>query len=910
MVVSDRSPQPGAFTLQRSDTTLMTIRKQLILCGMTAALCYLSGPLVLAQTATRTARKPAPEPLDRFPEPSVVDPGVVTTRQALTPAGQQMVFQGRVHGVAFGASSNVLYTLSAGPKGALVHKLDWRTNRIVETVEAGVTPGVQAIAFDAASGAPVIAGLSTTKTANGKKTVIRLVTISGGSAHEQAGDLGENFVGGIALKDGGTRALVALTYNDELGIVDRSSGAITRIRTGIAPFGVIVNTDQTVAYVSNWGGRFARKGDRTSPTGEAPDADAVVVDERGIAASGTVARVDLKSNQVTNTIEVGRHPTAMALDETRGRLYVANSNSDSISVIDTKRNAVTGTITIQPFERKVPGVAPEALVLSKDRQRLYAACAGLNAVAVINVRTAPARIEGLIPTGWYPNHIALSPDGDHLAVSTLLGVGSGTPAGQMNARVRYVHAYRGTLHVIRIPDADQLAGFSTAVAENNRVRLSATLKAQLPVAPPVASSTAKPRPVPLRAGDPSPIKHIVYVIKENRSYDQFFGDLPKGNGDPSLHLAGDDIIPNQRKLVTDFVLLDNFYANGGNSADGHQWVTQAAETDYVYWHGYQGRSYPKNGNDPIAFANSGFLWDNALLRNRTVEDFGEFAGVLDGMDRMKLLEEYKNGEQFINRFHTVAPIAPLNKHLIKDYPNYSLRVPDVVRARIFLRHIKRWEAAGKMPNLVLLQLPSDHTIGATPGVSTPKACWADNDLALGQVVEGLTHSSFWKNMLILVVEDDAQAGLDHVDGHRTVALAISPYIRRGAVDSTFYSQVSFIKTIEQILGLPAMGLFDLIANDLRNAFETTPDYTPYTAQVPRQSIYETNPPVKALHGAARTAAIESLKMDFTDPDAAPTGKVNRFIWATFNGFHVPYPAAKQGAFLPPAPDDHDDDDVE
>jgi len=528
---------------------------------------------------------------------------------------------------------------------------------------------------------------------------------------------------------------------------------------------------------------------------------------------------------------VGLHPTSLALDEQRQRLYVTNSNSDSVSVVDARTNAVIENIAIQPFDRKVAGAAPEALVLSKDGQHLYVACAGLNAVAVISLRAA-GRVEGLIPTAWYPNHIALSPDGKYLAVSTMLGVGSGWREGQ-DQHKRYAHANRGTLHVIPIPDAAQLAGYSTAVAENSRLRLRSDVSARAANVDSGSRAPAAPSaaPVPLRAGDPSPIRHIVYVVKENRSYDQYFGDLGKGNGDSSLQLVGDDVIPNQRKLAREFVLLDNFYANGGNSADGHQWVTQAAETDYTYWPGYIGRSYPKNGDDPLAFANSGFLWDNALLRKHSFADFGEFAGVLPGMKRLKLLEEYRTGFDFWETFKSVAPIAPLNNYLVKNYPTYSLQVPDVIRAKIFLRHLKEWEGADNMPDLVMVQLPSDHTSGTTPDYSTPKACFADNDLALGQIVEGLTHSKFWKNMLILVVEDDAQGGLDHVDGHRTVAQVISPYSRRGAVDSTFYSQASMVKTIELILGLPTMSLFDLIANDMRNSFQPTPIFTPYTADI-------------------------------------------------------------------------------
>jgi YVTN family beta-propeller protein len=871
-------------------------KSQALAAGAAAFCVFAAAPAGAQETAKRAAN--IPKPLS-----SVLDPGVITTRQAITPAGIQTVFERRVYGLAFGASSDVVYVLAGGSKNALVYKLNWTANRSLEAVRASVTPGMQSIAFDRDAGEPVIAGVAQTKNASVTREAVQLLGISDAAARVQAPDIGSHAVGGLTLIDGGSRALVALTFDDALAIVDRATGAARKIRTGIAPFGVAVNAANTVAYVTNWGGRFPKKNDRTATAGNDLNADNVVVDARGIAASGTVARVDLKTYEVTHVIEVGLHPTAMALDEARHRLYVANSNSDSVTIVDTASNAVIESVPIQPFEQKAAGAAPEGLALSKDGQRLYVACAGINAVAVIGL-TSPARLEGLIPTAWYPNHIALSPDGKFLAVSTMLGVGSGRKEGQDEQHKRAALAYRGTVHVIAIPDAAQLTGYSTAVAENNRLRLRRDV---VPQHAAQVASRAAASPVPKRAGDPSPIHHIVYVVKENRSYDQYFGDLGKGNGDPSLTLVGDDVIPNQRKLAREFVLLDNFYANGGNSADGHQWVTQASETDYTYWPGYTGRSYPKNGDDPLAFANSGFLWDNALLRKHTFADFGEFAGVLPGMNRSKLLEEYRSGSDFRNAFKSVAPIAPLNQYLAKDFPTYSLHVPDVIRARIFLRHLKEWEASGTMPDLVMVQLPSDHTSGTTPDYSAPKACFADNDLALGQIVDGLTHSKFWKDLLILVVEDDAQAGLDHVDGHRTVAQVISPYSRRGAVDSTFYSQASMAKTIELILGLTTMSLFDLIANDMRNSFQATPDFAPYGAETPKQSIYELNPKLTALTGPARKAARESMRMNFRDPDSAPTGKVNRMIWASVKGWAAPYPASKRGAFLPFAPEIEDDD---
>ncbi len=876
------------------------------------------GPEIPSEPKSNTPSSSShPENGDEAPVRSVIDPGVITTRQGITPAGIQAIFESRIYGVAFGATSAEVYALAAPRRGLVIFKMDWQTNKVLEEVRAQGTPGKQGITFDRVSGTPLISAVGNEKVDGKAKSSVRLITMDNGAEKVIGHLLGTTAVGGVAVP-APTRetvspryAIIPLTFDDAAAIVDLSTGALkASVKTGIAPFGAAVNAASTVAYVSNWGGRFPRPHDLTAATGPYKGADLAVVDRRGIAASGTVSCIDLISDKVTDQIEVGLHPTSLAWDEARHRIFVSNSNSDTISVIDTAQNKVVETISVQPFERRVAGVAPEAVAVSSDGRRVYAACAGINAVAVIGVGEGAhgsSRILGMIPTGWYPDHIALSPDGAYLAVSTLLGVGTGwktAPVAGFSEKYgrelepgptrRYVHSDRGTVQVIGIPDSGQLAAYTTAVAENNHQRWRG--EGESTVAAKIVPSAAALMPVPARAGEPSPIQHIVYVIKENRCYDQVLGGIGKGNGDPTLQAYGDDVMPNTRELTRQFVLLDNFYATGGNSGDGHQWVTQASETDYTYWPGYQGRSYPKNGDDPLAFANSGFIWDDAHQAKRTVADFGEFVGgvtKIDHANRIKLLEDYKAGSDFQGHFHTTAPIAPLNRFVVKDYPAYGLEVPDVVRARIFLQHLKQWEAEGAMPNLVLVQLPSDHTGGTTPRFSTPRACLADNDWAVGQIVEGISHSKFWATTLIFIVEDDAQDGLDHVDGHRTVALAVSPYIRRGSIDSTFYSQCSMVKTIEMILGLPPMSIFDLIATDMRNSFQSKPDYTPYVAIEPQYSIYQVNPPLSSLKGPAREAAIACMHMNFREPDDVPTDILNAILWHDAMGWNTSVPVIRR-----------------
>jgi hypothetical protein len=582
---------------------------------------------------------------------------------------------------------------------------------------------------------------------------------------------------------------------------------------------------------------------------------------------------------------------------------------------------VTGHIAVAPFRERKAGLAPTALALSPDQRTLYIALGGVNAVAVYDVSRDAAlpSLKGLIPTAWYPSSIDASADGRYIAVGSLFGVGSGE-GSTVGKRGRYVFAIRGSVDVIPVPTAAELTAFTTAVSANNRLALATS-------GPPATVSSTVPaaRAVPERPGDPSLINHVVFIVRENRTYDQVLGDLDRGSRDSSLVMYGRTVTPNAHALSEQFVTLDHFFASGGNSADGHQWLTQANETDYPMWPLYFGRSYPSEGEDALAYSSGGFLWEAAQSRGRSVAIFGEYAPSpkvsSDSVHRRMLAQYFEHPNDFAFQrdllkahYDTHSDIPSLDRTLVREYPGWTEEAPDVIKAGDILAHLADWETQRSMPELVMVILPNDHTQGMSPGWCTPRACVADNDLALGKIVEGLTHSSFWKDMAILVVEDDAQNGVDHIDGHRTVALAISPYARRGAVDSTFYTQPSMVKTVELMLGLPSMSIFDLVATDMRASFldeGATPNLAPYTAIQPEQSLLDENPRVGSIRGSSaaqrRNAARASARMSFDGPDEAPAEALNRILWHDAKGWSTPYPTVKRSLFFPLSVDVDDDD---
>jgi YVTN family beta-propeller protein len=848
------------------------------------------------------------------------DPGVITTGQRVTPAGIQSIFPERVLGISFGSRPGQVWVRTKTE----VFLVSWADNRVITRVQIEHGPeqdwesfGVRPIGFDSARQTALLAfTLHPTEhlEEHTEKGPVQVAWITKSKPEAVIPPLKGGQAGALAIAkadspSGERIAVLPLIASNKLAVIDLKGRRLLHLApTGPVPVAAAVNHNGTVAYVSNWGGREPKAGESAAAVGFGVDADRVVVDSRGIAATGRIVRIDLSTGTITDSISVGLHPVAVALDEVSNRLYVANANSDSISVIDTLTQRLVRTLPIAPFKEILPGLAPNSIALSPDGSRLYVALGGVNAIAVYGLNDFVLR--GLIPTAWYPNEVVLSADGKYLAVSSLLGVGSGsgvfpwwtpvkTPPSWLNdSRKRNVIAERGTVTIVSVPNDTQLADFSQVVATNARLHLSTGNPGhQLKE----TASDIVPLPVPHQVGQPSLIEHVVFIIKENHTYDEVFGGLGKGNGDPSLVMYGEDAAPNHQRLARQFVLFDNFYATGLESLDGHEWVTQANSTDYALYQGWHGRGFGFAGQDPIAYSSGGFLWDAAEQAGKTVRIFGEYVSMPGSEDpklRLNLLREWKARASFAGRWSVFSHIHGMNHLVESDYPAFDLRIPDVVRAELFSAKLKSWTLEGRMPNLVIASLPGDHTLGTIPGMSSPKAMFADNDLALGRIIEALSASPFWKKMVIFVVEDDALGVADHVDGHRTVALAVSPYISRGCLDSTFYSQQSVLKTIELILGIKPLTIFDLIAPEMRACFSAVPDYTPYTAVVPKQSLFEVNPSLKALTGPELRGALDSMKMNFDIPDAAPYNRLRQILWHSTRGWKVPLPRTHRSTFVP------------
>ncbi len=606
-------------------------------------------------------------------------------------------------------------------------------------------------------------------------------------------------------------------------------------------------------------------------------------------ADDAVLVVDPETLRTLGRIGVGEHPNQLALHPKDDRLFVACASSNAIYVIDTKLGVMHETIHTALFPKAPEGSTPDALCIAPDGETLYVANADNNCIAVIDIESPrKSQVKGFIPTGWYPTAVAVTPDGKQL----LVGVGKGNqtrPNPAEEAKLKAVlekpaseGGYRqipfpyigttlsGSLSIVAVPDEKQLTKYTDQVYRN------CPYSDKLLTAAPSARKTA----IPTKVGDKSPIKHVIYIIKENRTYDQVFSDIPRGNRDESLLMFGEQVTPNHHKLANEFVLLDNLYCNGHVSADGHPWSTMAYHTDYIArnwaltYSKRQGIDDDDEGS--LSKAPSGYIWDSCKRHGLSYRSYGEYGGRVSQPD---------------GTFRMEGRVPGLVGHMS---PKYGLpkvagqRVRDTHRVETFLEEFREYEKNGNLPRFIVMSLGEDHTEGTRPGSPTPAACVASNDLALGRLVEEVSKSRYWPQIAIFVIEDDAQNGPDNVDAHRTVGLVISPYVRRKHLDSTQYSTVSMLRTMELILGLPPLSQFDAAANPMYESFTDKADLTGYKHEAARINL-------NAINEATAYGAERSKAMDFSEYDKIDDFELNEILWRAIKGKDAPLPPAVRRA---------------
>ena len=671
---------------------------------------------------------------------------------------------------------------------------------------------------------------------------------------------GSDFVGDVQLAPDGHLLYVADLFHDSVVVVNPQSGFIlSRFKTGRRPYRIMFHPSGKSFYVSSW-------------------------------ADGSIGRFETNKGDRIDTVRLGPHPTDMVWregeiedhPEVKARVFVSASNTNNVFVLGVSESGEMTrleTVNLALMPRQPLGMTPSGLGLNSDGSRLFVACSDANAAAVVDITGPRSRVMGFVPTGWYPTAAFGLPNG---RMGILNGKGlrsfpnpagpnpATTVAGTTTAlRVRqYVGSMqKGTVQFVDPSDDARLEAWTREVLANSPYRDE---KLDDPGAP--AGS-------PIRAG--GPIKHVLYIVKENRTYDQVLGDMKEGNGDASLVLFGENVTPNHHKLARDFVLLDNFYVNSDVSADGHNWATAAIAPDYTQrmWpNSYAGRrkTYDYEGQEPANAPPAGYIWTAAGQAGITMRNYGYF------VDNRAKAEA--DGTQILSvRDPILAPNTDPN------FRGFDLDYTDVERAKEFLDEVKDFEKAGTMPQFMIMRLGNDHTSGTSAGKIAPLAAAADNDLALGMIVEGLSKSKFWNETAIFVIEDDAQNGPDHVDSHRSPAFVISPWVRKGQVNGTMYNQASVLRTMELILGLHPLTTYDAGARPMFSLFSDVAAAGPYTAEQARIPLTTRNP-------ANTASAARSARMRFVEADEIDDDELNEILWAAIKGPKVQMPAPVASRF--------------
>ncbi|HEY3935966.1 MAG TPA: hypothetical protein VGL97_00930 [Bryobacteraceae bacterium] len=743
--------------------------------------------------------------------------------------------------------------------------------------------------------------------------------------------------GGIAVSDDGRRAYVALNVTNMLGVIDLAASPaklIAQIPVGNAPNSVVIRGQY--AYVSNEGGRPATSEDFTNDSDGTP----IVVDRKdAFAITGTVSVVDLAAGRSVKTIKVGLHPAGMTISGSD--LYVANAYSDNLSVIDLNTRDVVRTINLSvPIAGGAFGSGPNGAAVAGD-SRAFVTLGQANAIAVVNLSGRDTNpVIGYIPTGYFPTSIAYDAAHKQLVVADDKGLGAQGALGTVHGATAFnTHQDTGVVNLIPLPNADRLAKYARQVINNNHWGLTTNIQ----VGPEYVDRNAKPVAVPRHIGEPSLIKHAFLIIKENRTYDQMLGDVRWGNGDPSLAVFA-SALPNQHAFVKRFPLLDNVYAPSRQSADGHPWIVMSGSfysndilsPDWI-------RSYPGgDADDPLTYTPKGFLWTAAEAKGLSARLFGEWAnggkvGTKPDGARYTWSDFYstalcKEGKAAASdcvvpdgTVTVTSPVPSAAKILDPHYPPFNLTIPDQYRVDYWLPLFEHLDAANQVPNLTILWLPDDHTAGTKKGLPYPINYEADNDLALGRIVEAISHSKVWAQSAIFVEEDDSQNGVDHVDGHRQPVYIISPYTAvpqapgEGKVIHTTYTAENINRTIENILGMQPLTQFDLVASPMFDAFQDTPDLTPYD-HLPAVIPLNDGPDLPHKESAAYTplqkawlkATAEVMKNKYDKADSVDPNFLNHVIWYSATGWARAYPGERKiqmpGPFVRAAKKFHDEDD--